>query len=136
MKASAVSILAVIGLFGIWMLSRAPVRAQESAAREEMQSTESNAKNGQVGQSAKHLYRASRDELGDAALTTEIKTDLLKDKATRTFGIHVKSNQGLVTLSGKVDSPKTATRAQSIAARVNGVQSVKNELTWPATSAQ
>jgi hyperosmotically inducible protein len=68
--------------------------------------------------------------LGDAAMTTEIKTALLSDKATRTFGIHVKSNQGLITLSGKVDSARTAARAQSIVANVNGVQSVKNELTW------
>jgi len=46
------------------------VHAQESAAHEEMQATGSNAKNGELGQSAKHLYRASRDEAGDSAMTT------------------------------------------------------------------
>jgi hyperosmotically inducible protein len=129
MKTSTLSILALMGLIGIWMSSPALVRPQESAAREETQAMEMNAKNGEVGQSAKHLYRASRDELENAALTAEIKSDLLKDKATRTFAIHVKSNQGLVTLTGEVDAPRTAARAQSIAAQVSGVQSVKNELT-------
>jgi osmotically-inducible protein OsmY len=123
-------ILALAGLLGAQIAAPVLVRAQESAAREEMQSSESNAKNGAVGQSAKHLYRATRDETEDAAMTTEIKTDLMKDEATRTFGIHVKSNQGLITLTGEVDSPQTAARAENIVAHVSGVQSVKNELTW------
>jgi hyperosmotically inducible periplasmic protein len=130
MKSSTLSILALAGLLSAGMASPALLHAQESAAREEMQATESNAKNGNAGKSVKHLYRATRDELGDAAMTTKIKTALLSDKATRTLGIHVKSNQGLITLTGEVDSPHTAARAQSIAANVNGVQSVKNELTW------
>jgi hyperosmotically inducible periplasmic protein len=129
MKSKTLSILALTGLIGV-IAAPVVVWGQESAAHEEMQSSESNAENGAVGQSGKHLYRATRDELGDAAMTTEIKTALLKDKATRTFGIHVKSNQGLITLTGEVDSPQTATRAQSIAAHVSGVQSVNNELTW------
>jgi hyperosmotically inducible periplasmic protein len=130
MKSSTLSIFALAGLLGLGMTAPVLLHAQESAAHEEMQSTETNAKNGEVGQSAKHLYRATRDEAGDAAMTTQIKTALMSDKMTRTFGIHVKSNQGLITLTGEVDSPQTAARAQSIAAHVNGVQSVKNELTW------
>jgi hyperosmotically inducible periplasmic protein len=130
MKSSTLSIFALAGLLGLGMTAPVLLHAQESAAHEEMQSTETNAKNGEVGQSAKHLYRATRDELDDAAMTAQIKTALLSDKMTRTFGIHVKSNQGLITLTGEVDSPQTATRAQSIAAHINGVQSVKNELTW------
>jgi osmotically-inducible protein OsmY len=134
MKAQTISILALTGLLACSMAAPRLAQAQDSAARQEMESTQSNASNGQVGQSAKHLYRATRDEAEDAAMTTEIKTDLLKDKATRTFGIHVKSNQGLITLTGHVDSPQTAARAQSIATQVNGVQSVKNELTWPKST--
>jgi hyperosmotically inducible periplasmic protein len=126
---------AVAGLLGISMIAPFQVRAQESAAHEEMDSTGSNAKNGEVGQAAKHLYRASRDETEDAAMTTQIKTALLSDKATRTLGIHVKSNQGLITLTGQVDSAHAAARAQSITEHVSGVQSVKNDLTWP-TNAQ
>ena len=134
MKSNKLPILALAGLLGTWMTTRVPLHAQESAAHEEMQASEMNAKNGDVGQSAKHLYRATRDKLDDAALTTEIKTALLSDKATRTFDIHVKSNQGLVTLTGKVDSAHAAARAHSIAANVNGVQSVTNRLTWDTSA--
>ncbi len=133
MRPQTISILVVTGLVACSMAVPGLIGAQQSAARQEMQSSESNAKNGRVEQSAKHLYRATRDEAEDAAMTTQIKTDLLKDKATRTFSIHVKSNQGLITLTGHVDSAQTAARAQSIAAHVSGVQSVKNELTWPKT---
>jgi hyperosmotically inducible protein len=134
MKSNKLSILALAGLLGMWMTAPILLRAQESAAHEEAQATEMNAKNGDVGQSAKHLYRATRDKLGDAALTTKIKTALLSDKATRTFGIHVKSNQGLVTLTGKVDSAQAAAHAQSLAANVDGVQSVENRLTWDTSA--
>jgi hyperosmotically inducible periplasmic protein len=134
MKSGSLPILVVAGFLGLLMTAPTLLHAQESAAREEMQATETNAKNGAVGQSAKHLYRASRDEVDDAAMTTEIKSALLSDKATRTFGIHVKSNQGLITLTGQVNSPQVAARAQSLAAKVSGVQSVKNELTWPSSA--
>ncbi len=136
MKTKTVSVFALAGLIGVGLTAPVLAHAQESAAHEEMQATGENAKNGAVGQSAKHLYRATRDEATDAALTTEIKTALLKDKATRTLGIHVKSNQGLVTLTGQVDSPQTAAEAQSIVAHVSGVQSVKNDLTWPTSTSQ
>ena len=134
MKLKALSIFAGAALLGLWMTAPVVVHAQESAAHEEMQATGSNAKNGELGQSAKHLYRGSRDEAGDAAMTTKIKTALLSDKATRTFSIHVKSNQGLITLTGQVDSPQTAARAQDITSKLSGVQSVKNELTWPTSA--
>jgi hyperosmotically inducible protein len=133
MKLRTASIFALAGLLGVGITAPVLVHAQESAAHEEMQATETNAEHGAVGQSAKHLYRASRDKATDAAMTTEIKTALLKDKATRTLGIHVKSNQGLITLTGQVDSPQTAARAQNIASHVSGVQSVRNELTWPTS---
>jgi hyperosmotically inducible protein len=78
----------------------------------------------------KHVYHATKNELGDAALTTKVKTALLKDQATRKFTIHVKSDRGTVTLAGAVDSPAVAARAQSVASDVKSVQSVNNHLTW------
>ena len=134
MKLQALSIFAGAALLGLGMTAPVVVHAQESAAHEEMQATGSNAKNGELGQSAKHLYRASRDETGDAAMTTKIKSALLHDKETRTFGIHVKSNQGLITLTGQVDSPQTAARAQDITSKMSGVQTVKKQLTWPTSA--
>jgi hyperosmotically inducible periplasmic protein len=130
MTLNKLSVLALAGLLGTAMVAPPVLLAQEKASHEEMEATGSNAENGHEGQAAKHLYRASRDELGDAAMTTKIKTALMADQATRTLAIHVKSNQGLITLSGEVDSPQTAARAEGITAGIKGVQSVKNELTW------
>jgi hyperosmotically inducible periplasmic protein len=132
MKSSRLLVFGLAGLLGAAMTTPTFVDAQASAAGQEMHESGVAAKAvaTDAGQSAKHLYLATRDEVGDAALTTKVKAALLKDSTTRSFTIHVDSNQGTVTLAGAVDSPATAVRAQSLAANVNGVQSVNNQLTW------
>jgi hyperosmotically inducible periplasmic protein len=132
MKSSKLTILALAGLFGATMTTPALVHAQETAAGQEMHESGAAAKGAlnDAGSSVKHMYRATKYEVSDAALTTKVKSVLLKDSEITKFGIHVKSNQGTVTLSGAVDSPAAAAHAQSVAADVKGVQSVNNRLTW------
>lgn len=83
-----------------------------------------------AGQSVKHAYRATADEAHDAALTSKVKAAQLRDPATRKFTIHVRSDQGTVTLAGAVDSPATAAHTEQLVAAVTGVESVNNRLTW------
>jgi len=65
----------------------------------------------------------------NAALTTKVKTALAKDAGARTMtSIDVDSEQGVVTLKGKVETAETKKKAEEIAKKVDGVKSVKNQL--------
>jgi hyperosmotically inducible periplasmic protein len=98
----------------------------QSATGQEAQP--SNSSGSAAGQSVKNVFHEAKDKLADAALTTKVKTALLKDQGTRKLGIHVKSDRGVVTLSGSVASAQVAAQAQSIASNVKGVDSVNNNL--------
>jgi hyperosmotically inducible periplasmic protein len=65
----------------------------------------------------------------NATLTTKVKTALASDAGAKTMtNIDVDSNNGVVTLKGKVDSADMKKKAADIAKKVDGVKSVKNEL--------
>jgi hyperosmotically inducible periplasmic protein len=65
----------------------------------------------------------------NAALTTKVKSALAKDAGFKTLGkIDVDSNEGVVTLKGRVESAEAKKKAEQIAKQVDGVKSVKNEL--------
>jgi hyperosmotically inducible periplasmic protein len=64
-----------------------------------------------------------------AALTGKVKTALASDVGMRTVtSIDVDSEDGVVTLKGKVDSAEMKKKAEAIAKKVDGVKSVKNQL--------
>ena len=75
---------------------------------------------------------ATRESAGeyvdDAAITTKVKTVLLKDEGLKGTEIKVETFRGVVQLSGFVDSQNMATRAVADASRVSGVRSVKNDM--------
>jgi hyperosmotically inducible periplasmic protein len=66
----------------------------------------------------------------NASLTTKVKSALAKEEGFKTLGkINVDSNEGVVTLKGKVDSAEAKKKAEQVAKQVDGVKSVKNQLT-------
>ena len=66
--------------------------------------------------------------LDDAAITAKIKADILSDPLLKVLEINVTTTNGIVTLSGVVDSKQSIDRAMEIARRVKEVQSVENSL--------
>jgi hyperosmotically inducible periplasmic protein len=65
----------------------------------------------------------------NATLTTKVKTALASDAGAKTMAnINVDSNNGVVTLKGRVDTADAKKKAGEIAKKVEGVKSVKNEL--------
>lgn len=73
----------------------------------------------------------------DASLTTQVKTALLADPEMQALTINVDTRDGIVQLSGFVDSREQTEKAATIAAAVDGVRSVDNKLdlrTGSATS--
>ena len=65
---------------------------------------------------------------GDAATTSSIKAKLLADDIVPSRKITVETTDGVVQLSGNVENKAQAERAESIAKAVDGVKSVKNDL--------
>jgi len=65
----------------------------------------------------------------DTVITTKVKTALLADSDIKGLQINVDTSNGVVTLSGEVDNQAQIDRAGKLAADVQGVTSVSNNLT-------
>lgn len=64
----------------------------------------------------------------DAVITSKIKAKLLSEGDIASRNIGVETNQGIVQLTGDVNSNTQAALVESIAKTVDGVKSVKNDL--------
>jgi osmotically-inducible protein OsmY len=135
-RARTVTTLALAGLIGGALSISPPLNAQESAAGHAMHQGGAAVKAAAnaAADSVKHAYHATKDQVGDAALTTKVKTALLTSDLTKKYSIHVKSDHGTVTLDGAVDSPTAAAHAKTLVANVHGVAMVRNHLTWPVSA--
>jgi len=65
----------------------------------------------------------------DATITASVKTKMAADSTVPAMKINVDTKEGVVTLTGDVDSAATKTKAETIAKGVEGVKSVTNSLT-------
>ena len=72
--------------------------------------------------------------VSDASVTTAVKTRLMKDKAARGSDIEVKTDRGVVTISGAVPTAADKTRIGRLVRNTTGVKSLHNELTVGGTS--
>jgi osmotically-inducible protein OsmY len=71
-----------------------------------------------------------KQDAHDATLTTKVKSALAADVGLKTLtGISVTTDGSVVTLKGAVDTTANKSRAEQVARGVDGVSSVKNELT-------
>jgi hyperosmotically inducible protein len=64
----------------------------------------------------------------DAEITARVKTALIRNDETKARQINVETENGIVQLSGFVDSEQMKSAATSTARSVSGVQQVRNEL--------
>jgi osmotically-inducible protein OsmY len=70
-----------------------------------------------------------KSDTRNAALTARVKSALAADVGLKTLKIDVDSMGNTVTLKGAVDSSDTRRRAEEVARKVDGVATVRNELT-------
>lgn len=66
----------------------------------------------------------SAQPVGDSWITTKVKADLLATEATKGLDINVTTTNGVVTLSGKLDSKAEVDQAVALARAIKGVKSV------------
>ena len=69
----------------------------------------------------------------DAAITTKVKTAVFAEPGLKTLQINVDTKDGVVTLSGTVDTPVLKERAMQLAQHVEGVRSVVDNLAIKST---
>ena len=73
----------------------------------------------------------TKQKVNNAGLTGKVKSALVADVGLKTLrGVNVDSDtaSGVVTLKGHVDSADTKSRVEAVAKKVEGVKSVKNQL--------
>ena len=87
-----------------------------------------------IGGGATGAYKVGTDErtagrqLDDSSITFKVKTEFIKDKAIKARKIDVDTLQGVVTLTGVVETEEEALRAVDIATNVAGVLGVNNNM--------
>ena len=64
----------------------------------------------------------------DSVITSKVKGSLLKDEGLKSLKVSVKTNHGVVLLSGFVETEEQIQLAGKVASETEGVQSVKNSL--------
>jgi hypothetical protein len=70
----------------------------------------------------------TRSAWHDATITAGVKSKLAREKAATLVKVNVDTNEGVVQLSGNVDSEQTKQRATDLARQVEGVRKVVNNL--------
>lgn len=72
--------------------------------------------------------------IDDVEITTKVKAAILAEEGLKTLQISVDTVQGVVTLSGSVDTIPNSETAKSLAAAVSGVTEVVNNLVVKPTN--
>ena len=86
--------------------------------------TSNDEKGGTVERTAANAGRV----VDDSVITGKVKAALVADPTTKAHQITVETFQGVVQLSGFVDSSEARSRATQVAQQVEGVKNVKNDL--------
>jgi hyperosmotically inducible periplasmic protein len=111
---------------GVGEAAREAGRDLKEAARDAGQAAKEAGRD--VKDAAKESGREAGNLLGDAGITTAVKTKLLADTDVSGLKIDVDTKDGVVALSGNVNTPAEKRRAIEIARETKGVKSVKDQL--------
>jgi hypothetical protein len=81
-----------------------------------------------VGCAGTATSRSTGTYIDDKTITTQVVAKLAADPATKAIQIKVETYNGVVQLSGFVDTKESIPKAEEIARSVEGVKDVKNNL--------
>ena len=73
-------------------------------------------------------HRSTGQYVDDKTISARVNTALLADKDVKSSQIDVTTYNGVVQLSGFVESPEQAQHAVVVVQKVDGVKSVKNDM--------
>jgi len=101
----------------------------ETAGQKLDRSTErAGEKMNQAAADVKQKAERAGDKVDDAAITAKVKTALIGEPGLKALQINVDTANGVVTLTGAVDTSQNLDRATQVAQSVDGVKSVDNRL--------
>ena len=79
-----------------------------------------------LGLAACSSTESAGTQVDDAAITASVKAKLATDGNINPFNIDVDTNEGVVTLQGRVDKEEARTEAERLARETDGVRRVIN----------
>jgi hyperosmotically inducible protein len=99
-----------------------------TVAQAERKAEEFKAEAKQAGAEARQTADGVADKVKDAAITTAVKAELTRDIGMAALDINVDTDAGRVALRGSAPDAAARERAQTLAAGVDGVVAVDNQL--------
>lgn len=81
-----------------------------------------------VACSGSETSRSTGEYIDDSTISNKVRAELIADEDLNLFQIDVATYRGVVQLSGFVDSADARARATRVAAGVEGVKEVRNDL--------
>jgi len=81
-----------------------------------------------MGCEATQKQESTGQIVDDSVVLTKVKAAIYEEPTLKSLQINVNTAQGVVQLSGFVDSAQSVAKAGEVAGRVRGVVSVKNDL--------
>jgi hyperosmotically inducible protein len=82
-----------------------------------------------IKESAGRTAESAGEYMDDAAITAKVKWAILSDPDLKVLQISVATTDGVVSLTGSVDSQQSIDRASEVARNTPNVKSVENNLT-------
>lgn len=81
-----------------------------------------------LGCAATQQQQSTGEYIDDSVITTKVKGALFQEPSLKAMQINVTTFKGTVQLSGFVDSAQSVKKAGEVAAGIEGVKEVKNNL--------
>ncbi|MGV8899670.1 MAG: BON domain-containing protein [Burkholderiaceae bacterium] len=106
----------------------APITPVEPSPPTESSGAMSPSTSGSDSNSVNPPSDSASSAVGDAAITAQVKAALLLEADLKSTEINVETANGIVTLTGSINSAANLERAFQIAKDVDGVKSVNNQL--------
>lgn len=118
--------LIALSMLTISGCSEAETEKAESKAENAMQETKDAAQKAQSYTEEKAEEAA--EYVDDAVITTKVKAVIFEDDNLSSMNINVETSNGIVQLSGFVESEADIDTAENLAATVKGVKDIENNL--------
>lgn len=83
---------------------------------------------GALGCAATETRQSTSEYVDDSWITTKVKSEIFSEPSLKVAQVNVETYQGVVQLSGFVESNAAMSKAVEVARSVKGVKSVKNDM--------
>ncbi|MBT41957.1 MAG: hypothetical protein CMF12_05485 [Idiomarina sp.] len=118
--------LATATLLGLFTIAGCSQESADSKTEDAMDSASQAAED--MGEAAKAQMEQAGDYLSDAQITAKVKTALFDNGGIDSANVSVETRDGTVYLSGTLASDNAVETAGQLAAGVEGVEDVENDI--------